>query len=175
LAFQKSLNSLGKHIQLSKKKTRGNHTPCLIAHTSLRVSSKDDWYFDSGCSKHMTGEKAYLKEVKAYSNSYVTFGDGAKGRIKGICKLCGPDLPKHGNVLLVEGLTSNLISIRQLCDQELNVNFDNSKCIVSNKSQEVMKGTRSKENCYMRQSQHKSQGISCMITKEDETKLWHQK
>ncbi|MCI43252.1 gag-protease polyprotein, partial [Trifolium medium] len=25
-----------------------------IAHTSLKVSSKEDWYFDSGCSKHMT-------------------------------------------------------------------------------------------------------------------------
>ncbi|KAK2402633.1 gag-protease polyprotein [Trifolium repens] len=48
---------------------------CLIAHTSLRVSSKDDWYFDNGCSKHMTGEKAYLQEIKNYSNSYVTFGD----------------------------------------------------------------------------------------------------
>src|ERR1044072_948303 len=23
-----------------------------IAHTSLKVSSKEDWYFDSGCSRH---------------------------------------------------------------------------------------------------------------------------
>jgi hypothetical protein len=148
---------------------------CLIAHTSLRVSSKDDWYFDSGCSKHMTGEKAYLKEVKNYSNSYVTFGDGPKGKIKGIGNLSGPELPNLDNVLLVEGLTANLISISQLCDQGLKVSFNNSECIVSNKGQEIMKGSRSKDNCYLWQSQHKKQGISCMITKEDETKLWHQK
>ncbi|KAK2359751.1 hypothetical protein QL285_085096 [Trifolium repens] len=148
---------------------------CLIAHTSLRVSSKDDWYFDSGCSKHMTREKAYLKEVKNYSNSYVTFSDGAKGKIKGIGKLSGLELPNLDNVLLVEGLTVNLISISQLCDQGLKASFNNSECIVSNKDQEIMKGSRSKDNCYLWQSQHKKQGISCMITKEDETKLWHQK
>ncbi|MCI19830.1 gag-pol polyprotein, partial [Trifolium medium] len=123
----------------------------------------------------MTEEIAYLKEVKSYSNSYVTFGDGAKGKIKGIGKLTGPDLPSLDNVLLVEGLTANLISISQLCDQELNVSFNNSECMVTSKDQEVMKGSRSKDNCYLWQSQHKSQGISCMITKEDETKLWHQK
>ena len=27
-----------------------NEVSALIAHTSLRVSSKEDWYFDSGCS-----------------------------------------------------------------------------------------------------------------------------
>src|ERR1044072_3427240 len=41
--------------------------PALIAHTSLRVSSKEDWYFDSGCSRHMTGMKNYLVDVKAYA------------------------------------------------------------------------------------------------------------
>lgn len=35
----------------------------------------------------MTGEKIYLEEWKPYSNSYVTFGDGAKGKIKGLDKL----------------------------------------------------------------------------------------
>src|ERR1051325_2865531 len=36
------------YTQQWKKKTTA-----LIAHTSLRVSAKEDWYFDSGCSKHM--------------------------------------------------------------------------------------------------------------------------
>src|ERR1043165_8198388 len=45
----------------------------LIAHTSLRVSAKEDWYFDSGCSKHMTGIKNLLNNVKPHSTSYITF------------------------------------------------------------------------------------------------------
>jgi hypothetical protein len=59
----------------------------------------------------MMGEKNYLKEVKPYSNSYVTFGNGAKGRIKGISKLVSPGLPCLDDVLLVEGLAANLTSI----------------------------------------------------------------
>jgi hypothetical protein len=47
---------------------------CLIAHTSLRVSSKDDWYFDSGCSKHITGEKAYLQEIKIIPTAMLPLG-----------------------------------------------------------------------------------------------------
>lgn len=53
----------------------------FITHTSLTVSSRKYWYFDSGCSRHMSGEKTYLEELKSCSNSYVTFDDGVKGRI----------------------------------------------------------------------------------------------
>ena len=59
----------------------------------------------------------YLIDLKAYATSYVTFGDGAKGRIKGIGKLARTGSPLLDDVLLVEGLTANMISISQLCDQ----------------------------------------------------------
>lgn len=36
---------------------------CLIAHTSLGVFSREDWYFGSGCSRHMTGEKSYIEDL----------------------------------------------------------------------------------------------------------------
>ncbi|PNY11358.1 gag-pol polyprotein, partial [Trifolium pratense] len=69
--------------------------------------------------RHMTGVDKILVNVKSYSTSYVTFGDGARGEIVGIGKLINNDLPKLDNVLLVKGLTANLISISQLCDQGL--------------------------------------------------------
>ena len=99
----------------------------------------------------MTGEKSYLEELKPYSKSYVTFGDGVKGRIKSIGKLVYPGLPSLENVMLVEGMTTNLISIIQLCDQGLNISFNKSECVVSSEEREViMKGSRSKDNCYLR-------------------------
>ncbi|GAU10419.1 hypothetical protein TSUD_419150, partial [Trifolium subterraneum] len=76
----------------------------LIAHTSFRASSREDWYFDSGCSRHMTGIDKFLVDMKTYSTSFVTFGDGAKGEIVGIGKLINNSLPKLDNVLLVKGL-----------------------------------------------------------------------
>ena len=44
------------------------------------------------------------------------FGDGAKGTMidKGLLKV--PNMPKLENVLLMDGLRANLISISQLCD-----------------------------------------------------------
>lgn len=82
-------------------------TTLLITHKSLRVFSIEDWYYDSGCSMHMIGEKNYLKELRSYFNSYVTFGDGSRGKIKGISKLVFTGLRGLDDVLMVEGLPSN--------------------------------------------------------------------
>lgn len=71
----------------------------------------------------MTRVKKFLVEIKSYSTSYVTFGDGDKCEIKGVRRLACTCLPSLDDVLLVKGLTANLISIRQLCDQGIKVNF----------------------------------------------------
>ncbi|MCI10177.1 gag-pol polyprotein, partial [Trifolium medium] len=148
----------------------------LIAHTSLRASSKEDWYFDSGCSRHMTGVEIYLVDLKSYATSFVTFGDGAKGDIKGFGKLNNNGLPNLDNVLLVKGLTANLISITQLCDQGMKVNFTKSECLVtSEKGELLMKGVRSKDNYYIWVPKEGNHLSTCLISKEDEVKLWYQK
>ncbi|XP_045792093.1 uncharacterized protein LOC123886861 [Trifolium pratense] len=149
---------------------------CLIAHTSLRVSSREYWYFDSGCSRHITGADKMLANLRSYSTSYVTFGGGAKGEIVGIGKLINKDLPKLDNVLLVKGLTANLISISQLCDQGMKVNFTQFECLVTDdRGDLVMRGSRSKDNCYLWVPQEETNLSTCLITKEDEVKLWHKK
>ncbi|KAK2417316.1 putative mitochondrial protein [Trifolium repens] len=148
----------------------------LIAHTSLRASSREDWYFDSGCSRHMTGEEKYLMNVRAYKASFVTFGDGAKGEIIGIGDLINHGQPNLENMLLVKGLTANLISISQLCDQGMKVNFTKSECLVNNEEGElVLRGTRSKDNCYLWMPQEEALTSTCLATTEDEVQLWHQK
>ncbi|KAK2379434.1 putative mitochondrial protein [Trifolium repens] len=148
----------------------------LIAHTSLRASSREDWYFDSGCSRHMTGEEKYLINVRSYKASFVTFGDGAKGEIIGIGDLISHGLPNLENVLLVKGLTANLISISQLCDQGMKVNFTKSECLVNNEEGQLMlRGTRSKDNCYLWTPQEEALTSTCLVTTEDEVQLWHQK
>jgi len=57
----------------------------------------------------------------------------------------------------------------------LKVNFTKFECLVTNDTQEVlMKGTRSKDNCYLWVPKNKIQSSTCLIYKEDEVKLWHQ-
>ncbi|GKF79613.1 hypothetical protein Tco_0235181, partial [Tanacetum coccineum] len=44
----------------------------------------DKGFVDSGCSRHMTGNIAYLSNFKEFDRGYVTFGGGAHGgRISG--------------------------------------------------------------------------------------------
>ncbi|XP_073025216.1 uncharacterized protein [Primulina eburnea] len=70
------------------------------------------WYFDSGCSRHMTGSKDHLIDYVELRNGHVMYGGGAKGRISGKGTLNVDGLPNLHNVLYVEGLNSNLISTR---------------------------------------------------------------
>nr|GEY76110.1 zf-CCHC domain-containing protein/DUF4219 domain-containing protein/UBN2 domain-containing protein [Tanacetum cinerariifolium] len=51
---------------------------------SLRTCLEpDEWIKDSGCSKHMTGNKSLFSTYKAYDGHNVVFGSNLKGKIKG--------------------------------------------------------------------------------------------
>ena len=49
---------------------------CLKARDSL-------WYLDSGCSRHMTGDKSRHTNLVLKEKGYVTFEDNNKGKIMG--------------------------------------------------------------------------------------------
>jgi len=124
----------------------------------------------------MTEVDKYLEDVRPYVTNYVTFGDGAKGTIVGIGNLIKHGLPRLDDVLLVKGLTTNLISISQLCDLGLQVKLTKPECQISNEKGEVlMRGTRFKDNCYLWVSQEESLISTCLFSKEEEIKLWHQR
>lgn len=99
--------------------------------TSFQSFTKDDWCFDSGSSSHMTGEKNYITYLKFEGFGQVCFSDGVTQNIVGKGKLKYPGFPPLEDVLLVDGLSTNLISISQLCDQGLNVSLSKDKYIVS--------------------------------------------
>jgi len=102
---------------------------------------------------------------------------GLKGKIVGIGKLVSEGSPRLDNVLLVKGLVANLIGISQLCsDQGLSVNFSKTKRqIIDGEGKVSMKGTRSKDNFYLWVSQEQVLISSCMLSKDEEVRLWHQK
>jgi hypothetical protein len=65
------------------------------------------WYLDSGCSKHMTGDKTLLKEVQMDKGGRITYGDGSQSKVfgKGIIDI--PGLGTSQEALYVEGLKAN--------------------------------------------------------------------
>lgn len=124
----------------------------------------------------MTCVKKFLENIRSSSTGDVTFGDKAKGELKGVGRLTCTGIPSLYNVLLVKDLTATLISIRQLCNEGLKVNFTKSECLVTDEKNEVIiRGVRSKDNSYLWSSQETNCTSTCLISIEDEVNLWHQK
>ena len=98
----------------------------------------------------MTCNREVFINLQPFSLELVTFGDGGKGTVLRSGSLKVPSMPKLENVLLVDGLKVNLISINQLCGDNLFVQFTKGSCLVTNYSNLcVIKGKRSPENCYL--------------------------
>ena len=77
-------------------------------------------------------------------------GDGGKGRVLGIDSLVIVWLFKLKNVLLIEGLTVDLISVSQLFDKDLLVQFTKDKCIIRNQNHcHIIEGERTLDNYYI--------------------------
>lgn len=98
----------------------------------------------------MTYDKQVLTDFSKGSSETVVFGNGASGNVIGKNTLNVPGLPRLKNVMLVEGLKANLISINQLCNEGMNAKFNKEKCMVFDQQQnKILEGRRSHDNWYM--------------------------
>nr|GEU79371.1 reverse transcriptase domain-containing protein [Tanacetum cinerariifolium] len=89
------------------------------------------WYFDSGCSKHMTGDRSQL------ANFVNKFLGKVKFRNDHVAKIIGYGDYHIGNVTIlrvyyVEGLGYNLFSIGRFYDSNLKVSFSQHICFIRN-------------------------------------------
>src|SRR5436189_3713987 len=83
---------------------------------------------DSGCSKHMTGKINMLSSLQHKDGGLVTFGDNNQCKVIAIGNVGQGKNPLIENVLLVNGLKYNLLSIIQLFDKRYKVLFDKNAC-----------------------------------------------
>nr|GEU65552.1 hypothetical protein [Tanacetum cinerariifolium] len=89
---------------------------------------KEKRVINSGCSRHMTGNKCYLFDYEDYDGGFVSFRDG-KGRISSKGKIKTGTLD-FDYVYTGRELKYNLFSVSQMCDKKNNVIFTDTKCIV---------------------------------------------
>ena len=69
------------------------------------------WYLDNGYSRHMCGNRAFFNNVTKCDGGLVTFGDGSTFKVVGKDNIRYQGLSNLTDVLLIEGLKGNLISI----------------------------------------------------------------
>jgi GAG-pre-integrase domain/Integrase core domain len=92
------------------------------------LSSK--WYFDSGASNHMTGTSKSFVSLSPYQGScQITTADGTNLPISGTGTVLVNNT-KLEDVLLVPKLSTNLISIGQIVENNCNVLFTPFGCVI---------------------------------------------
>ncbi|KFK43706.1 hypothetical protein AALP_AA1G162500 [Arabis alpina] len=64
--------------------TSGLRFCCNMAILSEEQEDSGPWYFDSGCSRHMTGTMSNLQTLDTTNEGKVTFGDGSHGAVQGL-------------------------------------------------------------------------------------------
>nr|GEZ30849.1 retrovirus-related Pol polyprotein from transposon TNT 1-94 [Tanacetum cinerariifolium] len=89
------------------------------------------WIIDSGCSKHMMGNRALLTNIVEKFLGTVRFGNNDFTMIVGYGDVVIGSMTIK-KVYCVEGLGHNLFSVGQFCDKGLEVAFRKSTCFVRN-------------------------------------------
>nr|GEU72812.1 putative ribonuclease H-like domain-containing protein [Tanacetum cinerariifolium] len=146
---------------------------------------KDQGYFDSGCSKHLTRNISNLADFKEHDGGYVAFGGGAKGgkiTSKGTIRTRKLDFK---DVYFVKELQFNLFSISQMCDKKNSVLFTDIEYFVmspnfklADESHVLLKVPR-KNNMYSFDMKKivSQKDLTCLFAKatNDESMLWHRR
>ncbi|GJZ49401.1 integrase, catalytic region, zinc finger, CCHC-type containing protein [Tanacetum coccineum] len=130
------------------------------------------WIVDSGCSKHMTGDRSLLKNfvekfigtVRSGNDDYaaiIGYGDYVQGNIT-IC-----------HVYYVEGLGHYLFSVGQFCDGDLEVAFRSKTCYVRNlEGDDLLIGDRESNLYTISILDMAASSPVCLMSKASSTKSW---
>ncbi|GJV29635.1 ribonuclease H-like domain-containing protein [Tanacetum coccineum] len=146
---------------------------------------KDQGIFNSGCSRHMTGNKFYLSDYQDIDGRFVAFAGSTKGgktTEKGKIRIEKLDFE---DVYFVKELKFNLFYVSQMCDKKNNVFFTKTECLVLSpdfklldESKVLLKVPR-QNNMYSFNLKNvvPSGGLTCLFAKAtiDESNLWHRR
>ncbi|GJS25276.1 retrovirus-related pol polyprotein from transposon TNT 1-94 [Tanacetum coccineum] len=107
----------------------------------------DEWIKDSGCSKHMTGNRKLFSSYKAYNGGNVIFGSNLRG---------------------------NIISKGQICDNKCRVTFSEHDSEITKDGKVIGRGIR-KKGLYVMKLGNKPKDQICLATIDENSMLWHRR
>nr|GEX10676.1 retrovirus-related Pol polyprotein from transposon TNT 1-94 [Tanacetum cinerariifolium] len=135
------------------------------------------WIIDSGCSKHMTGNRAlltnfvekFLETVRFCNNDFAVIA-GYRDVVIGSMTI--------KKVYYVEGLGHNLFNVGQFCDKGLEVAFRKSTCFVRTEDGvDLLTGDHSSNLCTVALNDVASNSSAFLLAKAHSSQswLWHQR
>ncbi|GJU80724.1 retrovirus-related pol polyprotein from transposon TNT 1-94 [Tanacetum coccineum] len=151
---------------------------CLVAQASNEIClginlEPDEWIKDSGCSKHMTGNRKLFSTYKAYNGGNVIFGSNLRGNIIGKGTISHDSLIIE-NVEHVDNLKFNLLSVGQICDNKCKVVFTEHDSEIIKDEKVIGRGIR-KRGLYVMKLGNKPEDKICLATLDENSTLWHRR
>ncbi|GJV09149.1 ribonuclease H-like domain-containing protein [Tanacetum coccineum] len=155
----------------------------VLDHGNPQQDLKDKGVIDSGCSRHMTGNRSYLTDYEEIDGGFVAFGGNSKGgKITGKGKIRSGKLDFEDEYFVKE-LKFNLYNVSQMCDKKNSVLFTDTECVVlspdfklTDESHVLLKVPR-KDNMYSVDLKNvvPQRGLTCLFAKAtpDESNVWH--
>ncbi|KAL8120799.1 hypothetical protein AgCh_017833 [Apium graveolens] len=180
-APRKTCHNCGSSNHLAsfcRKNKNINSLPSKSGVKSQFGNMKNILVLDSGCSGHMTGNKALLSDFVEKAGPSISYGDGNIGKTLGYGNInLGIVIIKE--VALVSGLKHNLLSISQICDRGYHVDFFEEHCEVVSKSKfkVVLKGYRRGNIYEVMLSTSTDSSAICLMSRAsiEESWNWHKK
>ncbi|GJR87337.1 retrovirus-related pol polyprotein from transposon TNT 1-94 [Tanacetum coccineum] len=178
--FKKFFKIRGRFVRQLRndKKTFQRSRDDKNAHASNEIClgvdlEPDEWIKDSGCSKHMTGNRKLFSTYKAYNGGNVIFGSNLRGNIIGKGTISNDSL-KIDNVEHVDNLRFNLLSIGQICDNKCRVTFFEHDSTITKDGKVIGRGIR-KKGLYVMKLGNKPKDQICLATIDENSTLWHRR
>ena len=133
---------------------------------------------DSGATSHMTGSRSLMTEMRPnLNNQTVSYGDKTKSKVLGLGKVVVTPDVSLVNVLLVETLGYNLMSVHALSKMGFGTYFDNGIVVLMwSKTLKVAFVGYVEHGLYVVDfSGETTTSAMCLIAKADVGWLWHRR
>nr|GEU31712.1 retrovirus-related Pol polyprotein from transposon TNT 1-94 [Tanacetum cinerariifolium] len=175
----KGVNKLPVEDQPRTTKSHLRTSNCVDSSSRLKrtVVQIVLWYLDSGCSKHIMGDRSRLINFVKKFIETIRFGNDHFGAIMGYGDYVIGD-SVISRVYYVEGLGHNLFYVRQFCDSDLEVAFRKHSCYVRDTDGVyLIKGSRGSNLYTISVEYMMKSSLICLLSKASKNKswLWHRR
>ncbi|WJX50083.1 hypothetical protein P8452_36436 [Trifolium repens] len=167
----------GEEANLAENKDSDDDVSFMATLTDETAESME-WYFDTGCSNHMTGNRNILTDFDNCLNTKIKLANSKSIDAKGIGNVVIQK--KNGRksviekVLYVPGMQCNLMSVGQLLDKGFKVVLeDGTLKLFDSKQNLILKSNQSKNRTLKTQLKAIEHECLAASTENKDSELWH--
>ena len=149
----------------------------IIALSAFGIQGNDQkicsWILDSGASNHMTGKSELLQNIRNYSGpQYIQIANGSLLPIDAVEDIGS----SFQNVFVSSGLSTNLISVGQLVENNCNISFSRDGCLVQDHvlGKVIAKGPKVGRLFPLQFSIPRTLSLACS-TVNNRSEVWHKR